>query len=225
MSFNFNELLWKQYSTGQVSSFRFADPDNSSDARTEYRKGLYNTSVGRISLFDQNKDGKLSLNEYINEQSSFLDTASQTLPKAQRTVLDNQRANREFKSLDINSDGFLDYKEIASELSLLDQISGETDGKFDSYAHAKLHGNGNDEIRTNLLRQNYSDMNLDRLGEAGDIPNITTQTDNSVNKPEQEESVTKSNNDSDKFLSVLKKILPMFLIAIILSLFINNKAH
>ena len=179
----FNADAWIAYKTGQIPGYRFADPqaavqryphaNRRSVERSEYRQGLMNTAQGSISLFDKNDDGKLSAREYYREQNYFHQFMT-------GMDVDRRKINKEFKALDINGDGFIDYKERANELSYLDRTkdSGRKNGVIDqdaSYNEGYLLDHNYGKLQRGL-RNNYNRKNdpMGTLGEDGDINKALT---------------------------------------------------
>lgn len=188
----FDKNAWLSFKTGQTSGYRFADPigvaranpeiDSDTAKRTEYRTGLLNTARGSISIFDKNGDGLLSKQEYISEQNYF--HRSMTGQNADSLML-----RKEFNCLDLDGDGFIDYKERANEISYLDRTkeTNQKNGVITSDSEMRearflLRGRLSEE-----LDYNYDSFNMENLGEEGDIdesiklkqPKVSNSVENS----------------------------------------------
>ena len=181
----FNADAWIAYKTGQVSGYRFADPqravakysdaDRKTAARSEYRQGLINTAQGSISIFDKNDDGKLSAREYYREQNYFHQRATGGINADRNAIME------EFDCLDINGDGFIDYKERANELSYLDRTKESNSNNGVITADGEMR-EARQLLRGNLahdLDYNYDTYKMENLGEVGDIDkDLTLKTSN-----------------------------------------------
>lgn len=169
----FNVDAWLRFCSGKTAGYSFADPEaaakanpnNSKAARTEYRQGLMNTAQGVIGLFDSNNDNKQSFEEYCNEQKRYAELSGQD-----NSTFDTEKWQAEFSALDVNNDNYLDYKERANELSILDQNKdkNEQDGSIDTSSFKRIY-NDNKTILPSIMKENYADNNITNLGEDGDI--------------------------------------------------------
>ena len=224
MSTIFNMQAWLNYATGKTDSYRFANPENSSDPRTEYRQGLMNSAKGIISIFDTvgengKKDGKTSLEEYYNEQNYYMkNNPGVTEPydlEAQKYAW-----KQEFKTLDLNGDGYLDYKERANELTLLDanKSTNAEDGSIDRGAANRVFADKNKSQLRSALEDRYDIMKLKNLGEPGDIKQTGSVTG-------EGQSLSFDNADITKIIELmqnfLQNLLPMM--SSILTNFVSNQ--
>lgn len=182
---------YADYSVGKKPTYTFAKPDeaaastgNPRAARNEYRKGLLGLSRAIVNPFDLDKDNKLSFSEFGTKEAdttlryllaqqgrdiSMLTDSQKRQYLATLKTLQADDIKKGFGVLDINEDGFVDDKEIANEISLMDvnDKSGQN-GTLDRSGHDRLYTKS-PEILKKELKINYDTMNLKNLGEPGDI--------------------------------------------------------
>lgn len=179
-------------------SYRFANPEKAANessnpkaAGNEYRKGLENISKGLIDTFDTGeKDGRLNFDEFATQYADIMERTNYYLNRGEDvdSLSDTQRqeffrlrdllkemhekqAKESFNTLDLNEDGFIDYKEQASEISLADASDRmNRDGTIDLIGFRALYNYkvSPSELKQKL-RNEYDTMNLENLGEKGDI--------------------------------------------------------
>ena len=179
------DFNYSNYSDSLVSngSYRFAPEDANRD---EYRYGLDKTAKGLISTFDVDGDGQMSEDEFIHkeklendEQTAIFEQekpnlTSEQIKKFEKELkYDEARTKGQFNAMDVNGDGKLDNKEIANALLLADANDSEdleTDGTLGVDGLAKIFSpKKTPEKLKEALRQNYTDQNMAKLGESGDI--------------------------------------------------------
>ena len=135
---SFNSAAWLNFNAGKANSYRFAEKGSS---EADYMKGLLNTAKGVISIFDQNNDQKQSLNEYLNSQRKYaelamgFDTWDNDGVKERAT----KRFTERFNQLDVNKDGFIDEKELANELNVIDSLKVTGDRNDGSVGFSSLY--------------------------------------------------------------------------------------
>lgn len=120
---------------------KYSDPDDKTKCADEYREAV--SSLGKsygaeIDTSKGNKDGKVTLEEFVEHEISKLpsDASDTTKAKAKLT------AQTAFGKIDQNGDGYADWKELAAVMATLDSdISAgdkkDLDGKIKSNDFAK----------------------------------------------------------------------------------------
>lgn len=169
MGFNYSD-----FTSGAISGFKFA---RKGCDRNEYRQGILNAAQARLFEQDLNKDGVLTLDEYISaneyslqKQAAMYGTNTGEADGSYEDFVLTQQAKmqiqaEDFRALDINGDGVLDQRELANEINLMDRYDGKEDGTVSQKGFEKLWGS-NDSARRigRRLRNNYNNFNAKNLG-------------------------------------------------------------
>ena len=193
---DFNYKLFNGIFAG-FGSYTFANPEkaaaenpnNPKAARNEYRQGLANVSKGLIRTFDADGDGKWDLDEFSTKETDSvarmeyktrgidvdsLDEKGKKEFEAYRKTLKamlTEENKKSFGVLDLDGSGLVDYKEVASEISLADCYDKtEQDGTIDATGFHALYNDKKPPAELKAeLKENYKTMNLQNLGEPQDI--------------------------------------------------------
>ncbi|MBQ7449858.1 hypothetical protein IJS77_00445, partial [bacterium] len=177
LGFNYTD-----FQSGAIRGFKFA---NNGCCRNEYRQGVLNAAQTRIFEQDLNKDGVLTLDEFINadnyatqKQDAMNCQSSAQLAGNYGDYVKSQAINQEgqikaFQALDVNRDGVLDQRELANEISLMDALgdkNGSRDGVVSQRGYESLwcDPNKTPEQQAAMLRENYRNFNAANLGMAYD---------------------------------------------------------
>ena len=230
------------------SNYRFADGTN----RDTYRSGLMDASKGQISVFDVNKDNSWDFDEFATKEANTVarqlyaedgidvDKLDEAGKKEFNTLVQTLKAQTEnenktsFNTLDLNSDGKIDYKEVASELATADLNDGNQDGVVSAAGYHTLYNEKTSpDMVKKALAENYNIMKLGNLGEVGDInesnvakstsPTTSSTATNPIDSTAKA-SDTQSNTADDNKMQKLKQLLPMLMMMLfaMFMMFRNN---
>ena len=164
---------YSDFQAGLLKSFQFARPGC---GRNEYRQGALNAARARIFEQDLNRDGVLTLDEFVNaenyanQKEDAFKCQSPVYMGSYQDYVANQIKQRTmqieaFKALDINQDGVLDQRELANEISLMDKLGGRKDGIVSQRGFENLwcRPDSMNQIGA-MLRDNYSKFNYKNIG-------------------------------------------------------------
>ena len=164
---------YSDFQAGLLRSFQFARPGC---GRNEYRQGALNAAQARLFEQDVNRDGVLTLDEFVNaenyanQKEDALKGQSPACMGNYQDYVANQYKQRTmqieaFKALDVNQDGVLDQRELANEISLMDKLGGRKDGIVSQRGFERLWCRP-DSMRQigAMLRDNYGKFNYKNIG-------------------------------------------------------------
>ncbi len=235
-------------------SYRFANTDIL-DNRDTYRSGLQDAAKGQISAFDANNDNSWNFDEFAtkeadtvarmiyDEQEIDVDSLDEAGKKDFNTLVQTLKAQTKeenktsFSTLDLNSDGKIDYKEVAAEIVTADVNDGNQDGVVSAKGYHAIY---NDKNSPNVVKQafkdNYVIMRLNNLGEAGDIneenvakstspatsSTATNPTGSAIPTGDTQNS-TANNNDKMQKLKQMFPMLMMIMMMFAMLMMFGNK--
>lgn len=111
--------------------------DKTDKGAAKYKQAVSELGKSFLAEMDQtsgNNDQQLTIDEYVKYEMSHLKSDASDKEKAQAKTM----AQNAFHNLDINGDGKLDWKELASSMAVLDADSnGKLDGVITSEEYAK----------------------------------------------------------------------------------------
>ena len=171
------------------------NPNNAQAARNEYRLNLARTAKGLIRFFDADGDGKLNLDEFSMKEADCvarvqykakgietdsLDEKGRKEFESYRNTLKEMSAEgnkKSFEVLDLDGNGLIDYKEVASEISLAGRYDANgQDGTIEAIGYHSIYNDNKSPEQANAeLKENYQEMNLQNLDEPQDNTTSTQQ--------------------------------------------------
>lgn len=149
--------LGKAFDDATNSGKEYKITDNLNNDRAKYKEALSNLGKSYGALLDEDKDGSVSLSEYIAKETKGLSGA-------QKTEM-TQAATTAFNKLDLNKDGKLDWKELSSAIATFDVNSkNQQDGKLDKVDCERWSINlidSESNIFDKAAQQNYKQLFID----------------------------------------------------------------
>ena len=113
----------------------YTDPTNKQKCAEEYRTAVSNLgkSFGANIDAQGNKDGKVTADEFVNNELSKLDANATEQHKSQA----KQMALNAFNKIDQNGDGYADWKELAATITTFDTDTSDTETTKDGTINTK----------------------------------------------------------------------------------------
>ena len=139
-----------------------SDPTNLDKSEQEYKTQLSELGKSYGAMIDSQKgntkDGKVTMQEYINHELSKLDSKTNSYQKAEAVHL----AQTAFNKIDQNGDGYADWKELAATMATFDSDSqSRLDGSIkaeDFQRWSGLLSNAQSNEFDTMARANYKQL-------------------------------------------------------------------
>lgn len=118
---------------------KYTDPKDKTKCADEYKEAVSNLGKSYAAEIDNsqgNKDGKVTLEEFVKHEMSKLPSDASETTKAKAKLV----AQNAYNKIDQNGDGFADWKELAAVMATLDTDTGkekDKDGTIKSSDYAK----------------------------------------------------------------------------------------
>ncbi|CCY62716.1 unknown [Clostridium sp. CAG:967] len=118
---------------------KYTDPEDKTKCKDEYKEAVSNLAKSYAAEIDNsqgNKDGKVTLEEFVKHELSKLPSDASDATKSKAKLA----AQNAYNKIDQNGDGYADWKELAAVMATLDTDTSQQkdkDGTIKSSDYAK----------------------------------------------------------------------------------------
>ncbi len=114
----------------------FSDPDNAEKCADEYKSSVSSIAKSYAAFIDKisgNCDGKVTAKEFVKHEISKLPSDTGSLEKSQAISM----AQNAFKKIDINGDGYADWKELSATIAAFDTSTANQSDSLNAQINAE----------------------------------------------------------------------------------------